>query len=128
VPFAPGGSGDITARLIGAHIEARGGKPVVVETRPGGNGVVGMLAAKQAPADGHTLVVATTGTHAANAAMMRKPGYDPERDFITVGLSLSNGSYLVVRPDAPYRTVQDIVAAARARPGQVTCGLFNASS
>lgn len=128
VPFAPGGSGDITARLIGAHIEARCGQPVVVETRPGGNGVVGMLAAKQAPADGHTLVVATTSTHAANAAMMKNPGYDPERDFITVGLYLSNGSYLVVRPDAPYRAAQDIVAAARARPGQVTYGHFNASS
>lgn len=128
VPFAPGGSGDITARLIGAFIEARAGQPVVVDTRPGANGVVGMLAAKQAAADGHTLVVATTSTHAANSAMMKTLPYDPERDFVTVGLYLSNGSYLVVRPEAPYRSVQDIVAAARAKPGQVTYGHFNASS
>jgi tripartite-type tricarboxylate transporter receptor subunit TctC len=128
VPFAPGGSGDITARLIGAHVEARAGQPVVVETRPGANGVVGMLAAKQSPPDGHTLVVATTSTHAANAAMMRALPYDPERDFVTVGFYASNGSYLVVRPEAPYRTARDIVAAARARPGQVTYGHFNASS
>jgi tripartite-type tricarboxylate transporter receptor subunit TctC len=128
VPFAPGGSGDITARLIGAHVEARAGQPVVVETRPGANGVVGMLTAKQSSPDGHTLVVATTSTHAANAAMMRALPYDPERDFVTVGFYASNGSYLVVRPEAPYRTAQDIVAAARARPGQVTYGHFNASS
>ena len=128
VPFAPGGSGDITARLLGAFIEARAGQPVVVETRPGANGVVGILAAKQAPADGHTLVVATTSTHAANAATMKNPGYDPEKDFVTVGLYLSNGSYLVVRPEAPYRSLADIVEAARTKPGQVTYGHFNASS
>jgi tripartite-type tricarboxylate transporter receptor subunit TctC len=128
VPFAPGGSGDITARLIGAFIEARAGQPVVVDTRPGANGVVGMMAAKQSPADGHTLVVATTSTHAANSAMMKSLSYDPERDFVTVGFYASNGSYLVVRPEAPYRTAQDIVAAAKARPGAVTYGHFNASS
>lgn len=128
VPFAPGGSGDITARLIGAHLEAKAGQPVVVDTRPGANGVVGMLSAKQSAPDGHTLVVATTSTHAANAAMMRALPYDPERDFVTLGYYASNGSYLVVRPEAPYRTVQDLVAAARARPGQVTYGHFNASS
>lgn len=128
VPFAPGGSGDITARLIGTFIETRTGQPVVVDTRPGANGVVGMMAAKQSPADGHTLVVATTSTHAANAAMMKSLPYDPERDFVTVGFYASNGSYLVVKPDAPYRTAQDIVVAAKARPGEVTYGHFNASS
>ena len=101
---------------------------MVVDSRPGANGVVGMLAAKQAAADGHTLVVATTSTHAANSAMMRDLPYDPERDFTTIGYYASNGSYLVVRPEAPYRTAQDIAAAAKARPGQVTFGHFNASS
>lgn len=128
VPFAPGGSGDITARLVGAFLEQRTGQPVVVDTRPGANGVVGMMAAKQASPDGHTLVVATTSTHAANAAMMRDLPYDPERDFTTIGYYASNGSYLVVRPEAPYRTAQDIAAAAKAKPGQVTYGHFNASS
>ena len=128
VPFAPGGSGDITARLIGAHLEARTGQPVVVETRPGANGVVGMLAAKGAAPDGHTLVVATTSTHAANPSMMRDLPYDPERDFTMVGYYASNGTYLVVRPEAPWRDVAALVAEARARPGTVSYGYFNASS
>lgn len=128
VPFAPGGSGDITARLIGAHIEARTGQAVVVDTRPGANGVVGMMAAKQAEPDGHTLVVATTSTHAANPSMMRNLSYDPERDFTTVGYYASNGTYLVVKPDAPWRDAQALVAEAKAKPGQVSYGYFNASS
>jgi tripartite-type tricarboxylate transporter receptor subunit TctC len=128
VPFAPGGSGDITARLIGAHIESRTGQPVVIDTRPGANGVVGMMAAKQAEPDGYTLVVATTSTHAANPSMMRNLSYDPERDFVTLGYYASNGTYLVVRPDAPWRDVRAMVAEAKAKPGQVSYGYFNASS
>ncbi len=85
VPFAPGGSGDITARLVGKYIEDKTGQPVVVENKPGANGIVGVLAVKSAPADGYTLMLATTSTNAANIHMYRNPGYDPEKDFVVVG-------------------------------------------
>jgi tripartite-type tricarboxylate transporter receptor subunit TctC len=128
VPFAPGGSGDITARLIGRHVEERTGQPVVVDNRPGANGVIGTMAVKTAPPDGHTLLLATTSTHSANPSLVRDLPYDPVRDFVTVGFFGSNGSYLVVRPDAPWRSLAELVAEARANPGGVFFGHFNASS
>jgi len=77
VPFATGGSGDITARLVGKSIEDKTGQPFVVENKPGANGIVGVLAVKSAPADGYTLMLATTSTNAANIHMFKSPGYDP---------------------------------------------------
>ena len=126
VPFAPGGSGDITARLIAEHIERTTGQPVVVDNRAGANGVIGTMAVKQAPPDGRTWLLATTSTHSANPSTVRDLPYDPERDFTTVGFFGSNGSYLLIRPEAPYRSVADLVAAAR-QPGMFF-GHFNASS
>src|SRR5690242_19093094 len=76
VPFAPGGSGDITSRLIGKYIEDKTGQPFVVENKPGANGIVGALAVKSAPADGYTLMLATTSTNAPNVHMYKSPGYD----------------------------------------------------
>jgi hypothetical protein len=70
--------GDITARLVGKYIEDKTGQPFVVENKPGANGIVGVLAVKSAPADGYTLMLATTSTNAANIHMFRSPGYDPE--------------------------------------------------
>ncbi len=128
VPFAPGGSGDITARLVGAHIEARGGQPVVVDNRPGANGVIGCMAVKTAAADGTTLLLSTTSTHAANPSLVRNLPYDPERDFTMVGVFGNGGSYLLVRPGAPWRNVAELVAAARENPGRLNFGYFNASS
>lgn len=128
VPFAPGGSGDITARLIATHVEAATGQSVVVDNRPGANGVIGTMAVKQAAPDGHTLLLATTSTHSANPSTVKDLPYDPERDFVSVGFFGSNGSYLLVRADAPWRDVAGLVAAARARPGGLFFGHFNASS
>ena len=128
MPFAPGGSGDITARLVAKHIEEQTGQAVVVDNRPGANGVIGTMAVKQAPADGYTLLLATTSTHSANPSTVKDLPYDPERDFRTIGFFGSNGSDLLVRPDAPWRDVNALVAAARARPGTIFFGHFNASS
>ncbi|WP_431271214.1 Bug family tripartite tricarboxylate transporter substrate binding protein [Dankookia sp. P2] len=128
VPFAPGGSGDITARLVAKYIEDTTGQPVVVDNRPGANGVIGTMAVRQATADGYTLLLATTSTHSANPSTVRDLPYDPERDFTTVGFFGSNGSYLLVRPDSPWRDVAALVAAAKAKPDGVYFGHFNASS
>ena len=128
VPFAPGGSGDITGRMTAQFIESRSGQKVVVENKPGANGIIGVEAARIAPADGRTLLLATTSTHAANPSLYKSLPYDPERDFTMVGVFGTGGSYMLVRPDAPWRTVADFVAHARARPGEVVFGHFNASS
>jgi tripartite-type tricarboxylate transporter receptor subunit TctC len=128
VPFAPGGSGDITARLVGRYIEEKTGQAVVVDNRPGANGVIGTMAVKTAAPDGYTVLLATTSTHSANPSMMRDLPYDPERDFTGVGFFGSNGAYLLVRPDAPWRSLGELVSEVRERPGKVFFGHFNASS
>lgn len=128
VPFAPGGSGDITARLVGKYIEDKTGQPFVVENKPGANGIVGALAVKSAPPDGYTLMLATTSTNAANIHMYKSPGYDPEKDFQVVGIIGSSGTFLVVPADSPYKTLADLLADARAKPGKLNFGYFNASS
>ena len=128
VPFAPGGSGDITARLVGKYIEDKTGQPVVVENKPGANGIVGVLAVKSAPVDGYTLMLATTSTNAANIHMYKSPGYDPEKDFQVVGVIGSSGAFLVVPADSPFKSLADLLAHARANPGKLNFGYFNASS
>lgn len=128
VPFAPGGSGDITGRLIGQYFAGKTGQKVVIENKPGANGIIGVEAAKSAPADGQTLLLATTSTHAANPSLYTKLSYDPEKDFAIVGVFGSGGSYLLVKPDAPYSSFADFIAYARAHPGALNYGHFNASS
>jgi len=128
VPFAPGGSGDITARLIGKYIEEKTGQPFIVENKPGANGIVGAMSVKVAPPDGYTLMLATTSTNAANVHMYKNPGYDPEKDFSVVGIIGSSGTFLVVPADSPFKTLADLLAYAKANPGKLNFGYFNASS
>ena len=127
-PFAPGGSSDLTARFIAGHMEARTGQPVVVDNRAGANGIIGTVAVKQSAPDGYTLLLATTTTMSANPALVRNLPYDPAKDFTVVGFYASSGAYLLVRPDAPWRDVPALVADAKARPGELFFGHFNASS
>ena len=115
VPFAPGGSGDITARLVGKTIEDKTGQPFVVENKPGANGIVGVLAVKAAAADGYTLMLATTSTNAANIHMFKSPGYDPEKDFTVVGVIGSSGAFLA---GAGRQPVQDAGRPSGLRQGQ----------
>src|SRR3954465_7495123 len=128
VPFGPGGSGDITARLIGKQIEERTKQAVVVDNRPGANGIIGTMAVKTSEPDGYTVLLITTSTHAANVSLVRNLSYDPEKDFTVVGVFRSSGSYLMVRPEAPWRDLPGFVAAAKAAPGKLVFGYFNASS
>ena len=128
VPFGPGGSGDISARLIGKQIEEKTKQAVVVDNRPGANGIIGTMAVKTAEPDGYTVLLITTSTHAANVSLVRNLGYDPAKDFTVVGVFRSSGSYLMVRPEAPWRDLPGFIAAARAAPGKLVFGYFNASS
>ena len=122
VPFAPGGSGDITARLVGKYMEDKTGQPFVVENKPGANGIVGVLAVKAAAPDGYTLMLATTSTNAANIHMFKSPGYDPATDFSVVGVIGSSGAFLVVPADSPFKTLADLLVHAKANPSKLTYG------
>ena len=128
VPFAPGGSGDITARLVGKYMEDKTGQPFVVENKAGANGIVGVLSVKSSVPDGYTLMLATTSTQAANVHMYKSPGYDPEKDFTVVGIIGDSGAFLVVPADSPHKTLADLMTYAKANPGKLNYGYFNASS
>lgn len=128
VPFGPGGSGDITARMLAEFITKKTGRATVVDNRPGANGIIGVEAAKKGPADGTVLLLATTSTHSANPSLYKKLPYDPERDFTLVGHFGGSSSFMLVKPDAPYQTLADFVKAAKAAPGKLNYGYFNASS
>ncbi|HEY8614246.1 MAG TPA: tripartite tricarboxylate transporter substrate binding protein [Roseomonas sp.] len=122
VPFAPGGSSDLLARLIATGLQERLKQPVVVENRGGANGSIGMAAAAQAPADGYTLVQGHIGTHAISPAIMRSPGYETLRDFTTVAIPATSSSVLVVPQASPVRDLQGLLALAHARPGGLSYG------
>ena len=128
VPFGPGGSGDISARMLAEFITRKTGQAVVVENRPGANGVIGVESVRKAPADGSVLLLATTSTHLANPSLFKKLPYDPEKDFRLVGSFGPGSTYMLVRPDAPWATMQEFVAAAKAAPARINYGHFNATS
>jgi tripartite-type tricarboxylate transporter receptor subunit TctC len=123
VPFPPGGGTDTIARTLGAGVGQSLGQPVVVENRPGGGTVIGTDVAAKSPADGYTLLLATFA-HAVNPSLHPKLPYSTEQSFTPVALVGRSPNVLVVPPGRPYKTVQDLVADARAHPGKLTFGSY----
>ena len=121
-PFAAGGSTDLIARLMAQQLSARLGQQFVVDNRAGGNGAVGCGAVARARPDGYTLLITPNSTYAINPHLYSNLPYNQERDFAPIGLLVQNGFYLVVRGDSRYRTVADLVAAARAAPDTISYG------
>jgi tripartite-type tricarboxylate transporter receptor subunit TctC len=117
VPFPPGGSTDRAIRLIGQRLSESVGQPVIVENKAGGNGVIGALAVKQAAPDGHTLFVGHAATHAINVTLYDKLPYDPVKDFRPITTFMSFPSLVVVPADSPAKTMAELVALSRSRPG-----------
>jgi tripartite-type tricarboxylate transporter receptor subunit TctC len=118
VPFTAGSATDIMARTIGERLTAAWGQPVIVENKPGAGGTIGANQVAKSDADGYTLLVVSTG-HAVNPAMYANIPYDTLADFAGV-IPLANlPNVLVVSANSPFRNVQDLVAAARAKPGQL---------
>ena len=119
-PFAPAGSTDILARLIGQKLTEAWGQPVIVENRPGAGGTTGSDAVAKSPPDGYTLLLTSSSAHAIGPALRAKLPYDPVRDFAAVSQVASGYNVLVVHPSLPARNVQELIALARTRPGQLT--------
>lgn len=119
VGYGPGGTTDIIARLLGARLTETLGQPVVVENRPGAGGNIGAELVAKAPADGHTLMLATAGTMAVNPFIYKNMPVDTVRDFAPVSLIATLPNLMVVHPSVPAKTVQEFVAWAKQRPGKV---------
>lgn len=120
VPYAAGGAADVFARQLAEKLAPRLGQPVVVENRGGANGNVGSASVVRAPADGYTILLGTQSTIAINPPLYgeRMP-YDPARDLAPVTTTHAMANVLVVPVASPYRTLSDLVAAAKARPGEL---------
>ena len=118
VPFPPGGSADILARLLGEQVGKTNGVTVVTENRPGGGASIAYEAVARAAPDANTLVI--NGNSLVINPHLRKVNYDPLTSFEPVCYLVSSPQVYVVNPDSPYRTLNDLIAAARAKPGEVT--------
>ena len=118
VPFAPGGGTDLIARTLGARMSTELGQQVIIENRAGAGTIIGTdIVAKSAP-DGYTLVIASFA-HAVNPSLVSKLPYATDKAFTPITLIGRGPNVLVVRADSPYKSVADIVAAARAKPGKL---------
>lgn len=122
IPFAPGAFTDAVGRFAAAGMTQALGQTVVAENRPGAGGAIAARAVARAPADGYTLMVGTQGTKASNASLLRDPGYDPVADFTPVHGLAKILATLVCHPARPWRSVADLVADARQRPGRISYG------
>jgi tripartite-type tricarboxylate transporter receptor subunit TctC len=122
VPFPPGGTADLLARLAAREMEAALGQPVVVENRAGAGGAIGSEAVARAAPDGHTLLLSNIASQAIGPAVNRGAPYDPDASFTHIGLIAAVPSAVAVAAASPFRTMADLLAAARARPGTVRFG------
>ena len=118
VPFAPGGSTDVIARMVGQRLSVLWGQPVVIENRAGAGGNVGADAVAKSPGDGYTLLMAS-GSITINPALYKKMPFDTKKDLLPI-TNVAQGPMLVVVQDGvPYKTLKDLIAAAKAKPGTI---------
>jgi tripartite-type tricarboxylate transporter receptor subunit TctC len=121
VPYPPGGAVDIVARTLGDELSRRWGQTVVVENRPGAGGVIAEQALVQSPPDGYTLILVASG-HSLLGHFYNNLPYDTFKDFTPISLVGSSPNILLVSADSPFKTVGDVIAQARAKPGQLSYG------
>jgi len=117
VPFPPGGSNDILGRFLAQKMSDRLGQQTIVDNRAGADGIIGTELAARAPADGHTLVIVST-SYTMNPAIHKLP-YDPVKSLAPISLIASGGNVIAVHPSLPIKTVKELIAVAKAKPGQL---------
>lgn len=127
VPLAPGGSADVLARVVADGLGARWHQPVVVDNRPGAGGNIGAEVVARSPGDGSTLLLGTLGIHGASAIYPHL-NYDPAKELSPVTVLGDLPNVIVVTPSVPARNLQELVALARRKPGQLTFGSAGAGS
>jgi tripartite-type tricarboxylate transporter receptor subunit TctC len=128
VPFAAGSATDQLARALGQSITEQTKQAVVVDNKAGASGMLAAQQVARAAADGYTVLITTNTTHAANEHLYKKLPYDPVKDFVPVTGLGRGGQVLVVRADAPYKSVSDLIADAKKRPGKLSFGSGSSSS
>ncbi|QMV71936.1 tripartite tricarboxylate transporter substrate binding protein [Comamonas piscis] len=128
VPFAAGSATDQLARALGQAVTEQTHQPVIVENKAGASGMIAAQAVAKAPADGYTVLITTNTTHAANIHLYRKLSYDPVKDFTPITGLGKGGQVLVVPANAPYQSVGDLLAYAKANPGKLSFGSGSSSS
>jgi len=119
VPFPPGGATDAAARLVAVKMGEHWGQPVVVDNRAGAGGNVGSDLVAKAPADGYTLVMGVTGSHAINTSLYSRMPYDPVADFVAISQVAVVPNVLVVHPSVPAKNLAELVALAKKEPGKL---------
>jgi len=122
ITVAPGGGSDITARTVGQKLTESWKQQVIVDNRPGGNGIIGMEIGAHANPDGYTLILGTIGPVAVNPSLYSKLPYDPVKDFAPVARAVSALNMLVVHPSLPVHSVKELIAYAKTNPGKVNFG------
>jgi tripartite-type tricarboxylate transporter receptor subunit TctC len=121
-PFAPGGGADITSRIIAQKLGPALNQQVLVDNRGGAGGNIGVDMAAKAPPDGYTLVLGTIGPIAINVSLYKKLPFDPVKDLLPITQAANALNVLVVHPSLPAKTVKEVIAIARARPGELSFG------
>ena len=128
VPFTPGGGVDVVARIITPKLSEELGQSVIIENRGGAGGMVGAAAVAQAPSDGYTFLFGTGSTHGTNPSLYSRISYDPVKDFVPVVLEPSSPLLLVVPTPFPAKSVNDLIALARSRPGALGFASYGTGS
>jgi tripartite-type tricarboxylate transporter receptor subunit TctC len=119
VAFTPGGPSDVIARIIGRRLGEMLGQPFVIDNRPGAGGNIAAEAVANAAPDGYTLLMGNNSILATNASLYKKINYDPERDFIPIGLIGTQANILVVNPTVPANSMAELIALAKQKPRQL---------
>jgi tripartite-type tricarboxylate transporter receptor subunit TctC len=120
VPYTAGGTTDMLARTLGQKMSEKWGQPVVVENKPGANGIIGIDMVAKAPADGYTLGLASPGTHAINQTLYTTLPHHPIKDFTPVSFVVRAPMVMVVNAEQPIRNVRELIAAAKKDPGKLS--------
>jgi tripartite-type tricarboxylate transporter receptor subunit TctC len=127
VPYGPGGIADVTMRMVAQNLSQHFGQQFFIENRPGAGGVVGMQGAKEAAPDGYTLVMVGGGLTIAKALFKSLP-YNIETDFTPISTTASYGLVITTKAGSAYKTIKDVIAAAKTHPGTLNFGTINAGS